>query len=440
MKNFSQLIRHNGNSSLFDILEISVLGTLGNQPVHVHAEGLRGTGKTTIMRGYKEILPKINRIKGCIYNCDPKNPICPEHRNLSFSQIHEIGIEQIDMPFLEISASAKKSTVVGSIDLKKITSKEHPEAALKPGTIAMANRGIIFIDEINRIADISPEIADVLLNVMGTKPGRIQIEETGLPTVELPVQVSVWAASNPDEDPGPLEDIRRQLSDRFDFTVYVERPTDPAIIKSILDSTPKFVDETITAKKRQHIMESYACIENYIPGDKIKNLLASLYIDFNLESLRGVEALLLGLKLRGALLKTVPDWDDVLFLSKWAMKHRTDHKNLIDILNFIEQSAHKTSKSKETEKYQDDVNNQESCSEKLLKTSTTKKQKYDRFSVSPLRKILSKLTKFTRTGSSKGISQTTDIKNMKIQAPPRKAISLKELLPNEYVNTEEELK
>ena len=99
------------------------------------------------------------------------------------------------------------------------------------GTIPKAHRGIIFVDEINRIADTSPEIVDLLLDVMGTKPGRIQIEEAGFPVLEMPVQVSIWAASNPDEEPGPLEDVRRQLSDRFDFAVRVERPANPWIIK-----------------------------------------------------------------------------------------------------------------------------------------------------------------------------------------------------------------
>jgi len=78
MKKYSQIVRHSGNLPLFDILDISVAGTLAGIPVHVHAEGLRGTGKTTIIRAYKEILPKITRIKGCLYNCDPARPHCPE--------------------------------------------------------------------------------------------------------------------------------------------------------------------------------------------------------------------------------------------------------------------------------------------------------------------------------------------------------------------------
>src|SRR5690606_27341960 len=94
--------------------------------------------------------------------------------------------------------------------------------------------GIIFVDEINRLADTSPEITDILLDVMGNKPGHLQIEEAGLPVVDLTVNVSVWAASNPDEDPGPLEEIRRQLSYRFDMFCYMGRPNNVDVLSQIL--------------------------------------------------------------------------------------------------------------------------------------------------------------------------------------------------------------
>ena len=71
--------------------------------------------------------------------------------------------------------------------------------------VNLTNRGILFIDEINRLADTSPQITDILLDVMGTKPGRLQMEETGLNFQELPVSISVWAASNPDEERGHLK-------------------------------------------------------------------------------------------------------------------------------------------------------------------------------------------------------------------------------------------
>ncbi|HBI26421.1 MAG TPA: magnesium chelatase, partial [Peptococcaceae bacterium] len=66
MKNYLQLTRHTGNTTLFLAVEMSLVSALRGIPLHMHAEGLRGTGKTTIMRSIKQILPKITRIKGCL--------------------------------------------------------------------------------------------------------------------------------------------------------------------------------------------------------------------------------------------------------------------------------------------------------------------------------------------------------------------------------------
>ncbi|ADU51359.1 AAA ATPase [Thermaerobacter marianensis DSM 12885] len=234
MQDYTALIRHEGNRQLFEAVEMSIIAQLWGEPLHLHAEGVRGTGKTTILRAARRILPRIERIRGCPYNCDPRGPHCPLHAHWTPAQIAAHGTEWIPMPFREISPSAKVGTVTGSLDLARLTDVGRPEAALLPGTLAQAHRGIVLVDEINRVADVAPELADCLLDVMGTKPGRLQIEETGLPPVELTVRVAVWAASNPDEEPGPLEEIRRQLSDRFDLVLDVRRPGEPWLVKRIL--------------------------------------------------------------------------------------------------------------------------------------------------------------------------------------------------------------
>jgi magnesium chelatase subunit I len=438
MKKFSQLIRHPGNIPLFDIIDISILGALSGTPVHFHAEGLRGTGKTTIIRVSKQILPKIERIKGCMFNCDPNKPHCPEHKYLSQKVINEIGIETINMPFLEISPSAKKGTVVGSIDIKKILSREKPESALLLGTIPKAHRGIIFVDEINRIADISPEIADILLDVMGTKPGRIQIEEIGFPVLEVPIQVCIWAASNPDEDPGPLEDIRRQLSDRFDYTVNVERPTDINAVKAILDyKNQEGNSEDTDAKHINFFKQALQDVREIEHPEEIKDLLASLYVTFGIESLRGIESILLGIELRGAIMKRNPNIDDVLVMVKYALRHRTDEKLLNDILKGIQRVEHEyTSKAqllnvplKHESKATFSANTQAKNTQNLKDTICNQ---------------LASLYSYLKKGSGDSISPSytksvCDPKNMQIQAPFKKALSLSELELKEYVKTEEEL-
>jgi magnesium chelatase subunit I len=350
---FSKLERYEGNQALFDLVLMSIVSSYVGEPLHVHAEGLRGTGKTTIMRASRGILPRITRIKNCIYNCDPNDPHCPHHRHLSDEEIAVLGTEEIPMPFLEISHSAKVGTVAGSIDLSRLTDPNHPEARLLPGLIPQAHRGIIFIDEINRLADTSPEITDILLDVMGNKPGHIQIEEAGLPTVDITVSVSVWAASNPDEDPGPLEEIRRQLSDRFDMVCYMGRPDSVDILSHILrenshtnklrgrDKTSE-ADDLNNDQYRKRIIDWSAVYEKTELPDFLRNFIARLYIKNNLESIRAIEAMQQG----AVLFSVIKNRDkvmvnDVTSMMPLVLKHRVDGDTLIRMINDVESRGQK---------------------------------------------------------------------------------------------------
>lgn len=345
MKNYLQLTRHTGNTTLFLAVEMSLISILRGIPLHIHAEGLRGTGKTTIMRSIKQILPKITRIKGCLYNCDPENPHCPQHAKLTPDEIAEIGTEEIPIPFLEISHSAKIGTVAGTINLRKLTNPTQPEAALLPGIIPQAHRGIIFIDEINRLADTSPEITDLLLDTMGTKPGRVQIEETGIPLVEVPVSASVWAASNPDEEPGPLAEIRRQLSDRFDLVIPMGRPSTPEEVVDILttdDESAKSDDRDLSKEERSQLEQLKNNIEDIAlqcdieMPEYLTNFLANLYINYNIESLRALEAIRQAailhccLRRRNQLMIS-----DIITILPLALYHRVNPAALTDIMNTV---------------------------------------------------------------------------------------------------------
>ncbi len=342
------LVRYPGNDGLFRAIEMSLLSTLSGQPVHLHAEGLRGTGKTTIMRSMRQILPRIRRVKGCLYNCDPDRPHCPNHRNQSTEAVAVLGDEWIAMPFLEISHSAKIGSVVGSVDLGRLVSASNPEAALLPGTIPQAHRGIIFIDEINRLAETAPELADVLLDVMGTKPGRVQIEETGLPPIELSVQVSVWAASNPDEDPGPLEEIRRQLSDRFDFAVYTDRPGEAAVVDQILRAWDVTQAATschpgMEAGSESKAAQVRADLERRTKGlravdlpEEVRHHVSDLYSRFHLESLRAVQAIVIGMRLTACLDdRTTVTREDLARVATLALRHRVDQETAKKITSHL---------------------------------------------------------------------------------------------------------
>lgn len=348
MITFDRLKRYEGNEPLFELVMMSIISSYAGDPLHIHAEGLRGTGKTTIMRAARGILPNITRIKGCIYNCHPAAPHCPQHRDLSSSEIQELGTEEIPMPFLEISASAKIGTVAGSIDLARLTDTSHPETRLLPGIIPQAHRGIVFVDEINRLADTSPEITDILLDVMGNKPGHIQIEEAGVPVVDLPVNVSVWAASNPDEEPGSLEEIRKQLADRFDMVYYMGRPDGADVLAEMLRDNSYYAkshhnqagqegDESRYQVYHQNIINGSQRYENTDLPDFLRNYIARLYVKHNLESIRAIEAMQ-----QGAILHSILKEHDQVMISDvtdmipLVLKHRLSGEALIKIVNEVD--------------------------------------------------------------------------------------------------------
>jgi len=327
------LVRHAGNEALLNALEMSVLAAQAGVPLHVHAEGLRGTGKTSILRAARRVLPPIRRVRGCLYNCDPERPHCPHHRHLDPAQLAALGEEWVPMPFREISHSARVGTAVGSIDLERLVDAAHPAAALLPGTIPQAHRGILFIDEINRLAETAPELADVLLDAMGTKPGRVQIEETGLPPVELPVAVTVWAASNPDEDPGPLEEIRRQLSDRFDLAVPMGRPSDAAVVAQILAA----IEAAAPLPPAEGEVARLAALAQRLPGVRLpvglRQAIADLHARFNLESLRAAQAMQFGVRLHACCVgRSEAELPDLAALAPLALHHRVDSDTLARVV------------------------------------------------------------------------------------------------------------
>lgn len=303
MKSFAELRRHAGNAALFHAVELSLVGALRGVPLHLHAQGVRGTGKTTLLRAAAALLPPIPRVAGCLYNCAPEAPHCPLHR-LS-PRTDGWPSELTAAPFRELSHSTKLTTAVGSLDLGRLVGVADPAAALLPGLIPQAHRGVLFVDEINRLADTAPELTDVLLDVMGTKPGRLQVEEAGLPAVELPLRTTVWAASNPDEDPGPLGELRRQLADRFDLVVTVERPGELEVVTGVVaavvgprSSAADRLGEAAAARQqlgslRDSLVRAAGLAEKVELPDPVARSIATLYCRFGIESLRAVEGLAL---------------------------------------------------------------------------------------------------------------------------------------------------
>ena len=177
--------------------------------------GEKGTAKSTAVRALTRLLPEIDVIKGCPFHCNPHNPeeMCDEchHRWLHGE---EFEIETIRMPVVDLPVSATEDRVVGSLDIEAAI--QSGKKKFEPGVLAMANRGILYVDEINLLDD---HIVDLLLDsaAMGTNT----VEREGI-SFSHPAKFILVGTMNPEEG-----ELRPQLLDRFGLSVEIKGITDP---------------------------------------------------------------------------------------------------------------------------------------------------------------------------------------------------------------------
>jgi magnesium chelatase subunit I len=169
--------------------------------------GDRGTGKSTAVRALAALLPTITAVKTCPVNSEtPKE--CPVWANVKTRATHQIPTPVIDLPL-----GASEDRVTGALDIEKALT--NGEKAFQPGLLAQANRGYLYIDEVNLLED---HIVDLLLDVAQT--GENVIEREGL-SIRHPARFVLVGSGNPEEG-----ELRPQLLDRFGLSVDVSSPTD----------------------------------------------------------------------------------------------------------------------------------------------------------------------------------------------------------------------
>ncbi|ENN95886.1 Magnesium chelatase [Methanocaldococcus villosus KIN24-T80] len=170
--------------------------------------GEKGTAKSTAVRALADLLPEIEVIEGCPFNCDPKEPcdLCKERDN--------IRVIKRKMKVVNLPIGATEDRVVGTLDIEKAI-KEGIKA-LEPGILAEANRNILYIDEVNLLDD---HIIDLLLDAAAS--GWNIIEREGI-KIKHPSRFILVGTMNPEEG-----ELRPQILDRFGLMVEVEGLKDP---------------------------------------------------------------------------------------------------------------------------------------------------------------------------------------------------------------------
>ena len=174
--------------------------------------GHRGTGKSTAVRSLAALLPRVQRVAGCPYNCDPAapSPSCP-HCSVYPPTLADVVLDAV--PVVDLPLGATEDRVVGSLDVERALVEG--VQAFAPGLLARANRGFLYIDEVNLLED---HLVDVLLDVAAS--GVNVVEREGI-SVRHPARFVLVGSGNPEEG-----DLRPQLLDRFGLHARITTVTD----------------------------------------------------------------------------------------------------------------------------------------------------------------------------------------------------------------------
>jgi len=182
--------------------------------------GEKGTAKTTLVRGLTAILPGVNVVPKCRFSCDPAapDPGCPDGP-------HPPGgpAEYRPARLVELPLGATDDNVTGSLDVPRVLAGAGTAEAFAPGLLALANRGVLYVDEINLLPD---HLVDVLLDAAAT--GRTSVERDGI-SLRHASSFLLVGTMNPEEG-----ELRPQLLDRFGLCVPVTASADPAVRAAVV--------------------------------------------------------------------------------------------------------------------------------------------------------------------------------------------------------------
>jgi Mg-chelatase subunit ChlI len=172
--------------------------------------GERGTAKSTAARALAALLPSVAAVKDCRFGCDPDKPAtwCTECKERTAN--HEaLPVELRPTPFVNLPVSATEDRVVGTLDIERAIQKG--ERHFEAGVLAAANRGLLYIDEVNLLDD---HVVDLLLD--SAAMGMNIVEREGI-SFAHPARFILVGTMNPEEG-----ELRPQLTDRFALSVDIQ--------------------------------------------------------------------------------------------------------------------------------------------------------------------------------------------------------------------------
>ncbi len=235
--------------------------------------GDRGTGKSTTIRALADLLPSITILKNDPFNTDPA----------SLSDATSYETESIQIPMVELPLGATEDRVCGTINLKEILSGG--TSTFEPGLLARANRGLLYVDEINLLDD---HLVDVLLDSAAS--GWNTVEREGI-SIKHPAKFILIGSGNPEEG-----ELRPQLLDRFGMHAEIRTIQDPPLRVKIVeermsfDQSPESWFQTYQDQQLQ-IQQRILTAQKLLPSVSIKKeyqtKISQICSQLGIEGLRG---------------------------------------------------------------------------------------------------------------------------------------------------------
>lgn len=246
--------------------------------------GDRGTGKSTIVRALVDLLPPITVVENDPYNSDPNDPELMSDEVLEKIKKNEnISIVQIKTPMIDLPLGATEDRVCGTIDIEKAISEG--VKAFEPGLLAQANRGILYVDEVNLLDD---HLVDVLLDSAAS--GWNTVEREGI-SICHPARFILVGSGNPEEG-----ELRPQLLDRFGMHAQIKTVKEPKLRVQIVQQRESFERNPKEFKNKykeeqdklmQKIINARSNLKNVKISYDLLEKISQICSELNVDGLRG---------------------------------------------------------------------------------------------------------------------------------------------------------